>query len=183
MAGEGALNDVSYRREFSGIAAPCRVPYFPPSTQCQCIFGLGRIKYNKSYTIPQLCSTVDLDGQRHLCVLLRTGMPECWKCFSSRTRSLPTSQIMAAGLSSSMLLENGCAGMIELLLPRDDVDPNKPDDYGQTPLQLATRHGHTAVLALLRPWGPSVWLKIFLLLPSILIFSLPALDSFSGIQS
>jgi len=42
------------------------------------------------------------------------------------------------------------------VLGRDDVDPSKPDGYGRTPLRLAIRHGHTAMVALLLPRSPLV---------------------------
>ena len=56
----------------------------------------------------------------------------------------------------SYAVGNGYAKVGGILLHRDDVNPSKRDVYGQTPLLLATRHNHTAVLALLRPGGPSV---------------------------
>ena len=38
-----------------------------------------------------------------------------------------------------------------MLLERDDVNLDKPDDDGQTPLCGATKHGHAGVIALLQP--------------------------------
>ena len=38
-----------------------------------------------------------------------------------------------------------------MLLGRDDVNPNKIDQDGKTPLDRATEKGHHGVIALLRP--------------------------------
>jgi len=38
-----------------------------------------------------------------------------------------------------------------MLLERDDVDPNKPDIFGEAPLGWAIRHGHAGAVALLQP--------------------------------
>ena len=37
----------------------------------------------------------------------------------------------------------------KLLLARDDINPNKPNRYGQTPLSEATHNGHEGVVKLL----------------------------------
>ena len=39
--------------------------------------------------------------------------------------------------------------MVELLLERDDVNPNKPNRAGRTPLRGATRKGHKGIVKLL----------------------------------
>ena len=36
------------------------------------------------------------------------------------------------------------------MLARDDVDPNKPDNRGQTPLQTASIRGHMEIVQLLQ---------------------------------
>ena len=40
---------------------------------------------------------------------------------------------------------------MRLQLARDDVNPNTPDKYGETPLEIAYRLGHMEVVELLRP--------------------------------
>ena len=44
---------------------------------------------------------------------------------------------------------NGHEGVVEILLCRDDINPNKPDEDGQTPLLLAARNGHEGVVKIL----------------------------------
>jgi len=39
--------------------------------------------------------------------------------------------------------------VVKTLLGRGDVNPNKPDMFGQTPLFCATSRGHARVVALL----------------------------------
>jgi len=39
---------------------------------------------------------------------------------------------------------------VKVLLEREEFNPDKPDNYGQTPLSLATKKGHTRVAALLQ---------------------------------
>jgi len=43
--------------------------------------------------------------------------------------------------------------VVKILLERDDVSPDKPDDDGQTPLQGAIQRGNAGVVALLQPRG------------------------------
>ena len=38
---------------------------------------------------------------------------------------------------------------MKILLGRGDVNPNKPDSQGQTPLQCATQNGHEGVVKIL----------------------------------
>ena len=38
-----------------------------------------------------------------------------------------------------------------MILGRDDVDPNQPDNKGRTPLTCAAENGHPGVMALLQP--------------------------------
>ena len=40
---------------------------------------------------------------------------------------------------------------MRLLLARDDVNPDKPDNDGQTPLWVASFYGHSGVVRLLLP--------------------------------
>jgi len=50
----------------------------------------------------------------------------------------------------SLAAENGYEGVVELLLEREDVNPNTPDIlYGQTPLLWAARNGHEGIVRLL----------------------------------
>jgi len=44
---------------------------------------------------------------------------------------------------------NGHEGVVEILLGREDVDPDKPDDDGQTPLSHAAGNGHEGVVEIL----------------------------------
>jgi len=41
--------------------------------------------------------------------------------------------------------------VVKLLLARDDVDPDKPDNNGQAPLWRASSYGHEGVVRLLLP--------------------------------
>ena len=45
---------------------------------------------------------------------------------------------------------------MKILLERDGVNPNKPDDKGRTPLSWAVEHGHAGVVALLQPLAPTI---------------------------
>ena len=45
--------------------------------------------------------------------------------------------------------KNGHKGVVELLLGRDDISPDKPDNRGQTPLIWAAEGGHKGVVKLL----------------------------------
>ena len=40
-------------------------------------------------------------------------------------------------------------GVVEVLLGRDDVNPDKPDIYGRTPLWWAAKNGHMGVVGIL----------------------------------
>ena len=44
--------------------------------------------------------------------------------------------------------EGGHGAVVKMLLERDDVDPNKPGEGGQTPLFLAARAGHEELVKL-----------------------------------
>jgi len=44
---------------------------------------------------------------------------------------------------------NGHEGVVEILLGRDDVDPDRPDNVGITPLQGAALSGHEGVVKML----------------------------------
>ena len=46
---------------------------------------------------------------------------------------------------------NGHEGVVKLLLGRDDVNPDKLDNQGQTALSCAAKNGYTGVIALLQP--------------------------------
>jgi len=43
--------------------------------------------------------------------------------------------------------------MVSLLLARDDINPDKPDNYGKTPLRGASRWGHAGAVKLLLARG------------------------------
>jgi len=59
-------------------------------------------------------------------------------------------QLDLAGATPLMwAARNGHEGVVEILLGRDDVNPDKPDNYGQTPLWQAGMNGHEGVLKLL----------------------------------
>ena len=73
--------------------------------------------------------------------------------------------------------------MVKMLLERDDVDPNKPDIFGQTPLGWAAWHGHAGVVALLR-LGPATSRTAEDSSPSLLLLSTDGLWAVSaGIAS
>jgi len=46
--------------------------------------------------------------------------------------------------------ERGHFGVVQLLLAREDINPNIPDGIGRTPLALAVRAGHDGVVKLLK---------------------------------
>jgi ankyrin repeat protein len=48
-----------------------------------------------------------------------------------------------------LLLEFGHEGVVKVLLIKEGVDVNSKDNYGETPLSLAERYGHKAVVRLL----------------------------------
>jgi len=59
-------------------------------------------------------------------------------------------QLDLAGATPLMwAARNGHEGVVEILLGRDDVEPDKPDNYGQAPLLQAARNGHEGVVKLL----------------------------------
>jgi len=45
--------------------------------------------------------------------------------------------------------ERGHEAVVKLLLAREDVNPDRPDDFGRTPISLAAERGHEAVVKLL----------------------------------
>jgi len=47
--------------------------------------------------------------------------------------------------------ENGHEAVVELLLGRADIDPDKPGEDGQTPLIRAARNGYEGVVKASRP--------------------------------
>jgi len=44
---------------------------------------------------------------------------------------------------------NGHEEVVKILFGRDDIDPNKPNEEGQTPLMLAAWNGHEGVVKIL----------------------------------
>ena len=58
------------------------------------------------------------------------------------------SQISAA-IHHSCAASNGHEGLLKLLLARDDVNPNKSNRFGWTPLSEAICNGHEGVVKLL----------------------------------
>ena len=50
---------------------------------------------------------------------------------------------------------NGHEAVVRILLGRDDVDPNKPDNKGRTPLTYAAENDYPGVIALLQPPTPT----------------------------
>jgi ankyrin repeat protein len=50
---------------------------------------------------------------------------------------------------------HGHKDIVELLLKRDDVDPNSKDNFGRTPLQMAAMFGHNAIVKLLKGRRPN----------------------------
>jgi len=62
--------------------------------------------------------------------------------------------------------------VVKILLRRDDVDPDRTENRGRTPLWSAARGGHTGVVALLKSRGPPAWLEAFVMLTFILVLCL-----------
>ena len=56
------------------------------------------------------------------------------------------SQIVAAGQHSRGPLGGGHEGVVKILLGREEVHPDRPDNYGKTPLSCAASSGHEAVV-------------------------------------
>ena len=44
----------------------------------------------------------------------------------------------------------GHEGIVKMLLRRDEVNPDQPDNQGQVPLWYAAENGHAGVVALLQ---------------------------------
>jgi len=56
--------------------------------------------------------------------------------------------------------QNDCIEVIQLLLTQDEIDVNKADKYGYTPLHLAIEHGQAKIVQLLLNAGANIYQTI-----------------------
>ena len=50
----------------------------------------------------------------------------------------------------------GHEGVVKILLGREDVTPDKPDNRGQTPFMCTAKRGHQEVVTLLQPYNETI---------------------------
>lgn len=80
--------------------------------------------------------------------LLKTEMRKWWKYYSREERSTPTTQIYMSKCNSHMLLRMNTRERWKYC-SREDVDQDKPENTGRTPLSFAAWKGHEAVVKIL----------------------------------